>query len=163
MEKRINFRQGRGKETANPQFLLRIIAFIIDNFLIRLIMPVVFMILNLITLKFDIELLNCTTADSFNLIVKKNLFIAFTTYLIVLVFYSTLFESSKLKATIGKWFLRFTVYDKELNRISFKRGFYRNILKPFSIATIIGVAMIDITKKRQAVHDLIAGTVVIKR
>jgi uncharacterized RDD family membrane protein YckC len=80
-----------------------------------------------------------------------------------LVVYSSVMESSKLQGTFGKWFVRFKVTDMELNRISFFRALLRNSIKLVSIASIVGVFMIDATVRRQALHDLIAKTILVRR
>jgi uncharacterized RDD family membrane protein YckC len=81
----------------------------------------------------------------------------------VIILYSSILESSKLKATIGKWFMRFQVNDLKLNKISFTRALIRNILKIVSIVSIIGVGIIDFTNRRQGLHDLITGTIIKRR
>lgn len=76
---------------------------------------------------------------------------------------SSVLECSTLQGTPGKWFFRYKVCDGSENRISFARALARNFLKGFSALTIIGVVMINLTPRRQGLHDLLARTIVIRR
>jgi uncharacterized RDD family membrane protein YckC len=72
------------------------------------------------------------------------------------------FESSRGQATPGKVLMRLEVTDLEGNRISFARGTLRFFGKFISLALIFsGFIMIGITKKRQGLHDKIAGCLVL--
>lgn len=72
--------------------------------------------------------------------------------------YFALFESSTKSATPGKQFLGMKVVDLLGHRISFLRATARYFCRVF---LPIGVIVILFTKKKQALHDLIASTVVI--
>jgi len=84
-------------------------------------------------------------------------------YFIIFIFYSSIMESSTLQGTFGKWFLRYKVCDTEFKRISFSKALLRSILKAISIFSVIGVFIIDMTPKRQGLHDLVVRTVLIRR
>jgi len=72
------------------------------------------------------------------------------------------FESSRGQATPGKVLMRLEVTDLEGNRISFARATLRFFGKFISTLIIfIGFLMIGLTKKRQGLHDKIAGCIVI--
>jgi len=72
------------------------------------------------------------------------------------------FESSRGQATPGKVLMRLEVTDLEGNRISFGRATLRFFAKFISVLIIfIGFIMIGLTKKRQGLHDKIAGTLVL--
>ncbi|WP_427161337.1 protein kinase domain-containing protein [Aliinostoc sp. HNIBRCY26] len=79
--------------------------------------------------------------------------------------YFTVLETfSKQQATIGKMFLGITVTDLNGNDISFFKANLRYWLKTIStIGLFIGFIIIGLHNKKQALHDLIAGTVVIKK
>jgi uncharacterized RDD family membrane protein YckC len=83
--------------------------------------------------------------------------------LALLFIYSSALESSPLQATIGKWFMKIKVYDKEQKRISFLKALIRNFLKIISVVSVMGVFLIDMTPRRQALHDLLSGTIVLRR
>ena len=86
--------------------------------------------------------------------------------LIVILFdwvYSAGFESSKKKATIGKQAMGIIVTDKDGNRISFIKATIRFFSKFISLITLyIGFIIIGFTKKKQGLHDIIAGCLVLK-
>ncbi len=72
------------------------------------------------------------------------------------------FESSRGQATPGKVLMRLEVTDLEGNRVSFARATLRFFGKFISLLIIfIGFIMIGLTKKRQGLHDKIAGCLVL--
>lgn len=83
--------------------------------------------------------------------------------LLIFVFYFTLFEQSKWKGSIGKIFTKLSVSDMDGERLTFKKTLFRNMLKIPSILTIIGVYIIDATKHKQSLHDLLARTKVSRK
>jgi uncharacterized RDD family membrane protein YckC len=77
--------------------------------------------------------------------------------------YSAIMESSKFQATFGKIAVGIAVTDMAGNRISFALATGRNFAKSLSFITLfIGYMMAGWTKKKQALHDLIAGTLVVR-
>ncbi|MET3683069.1 putative RDD family membrane protein YckC/RNA polymerase subunit RPABC4/transcription elongation factor Spt4 [Alkalibacillus flavidus] len=95
-------------------------------------------------------------------------FAAFETwaFLIGLVFnalYTGIFHASKWQATPGKKMIGIKVTDMNGNRISFARGFGRGLALNLSAFTLyIGFMMAGFTSKKQALHDMIARTLVIR-
>ncbi len=78
--------------------------------------------------------------------------------------YYTLLESSSRQATLGKMALGIVVTDLEGNRISFARANGRYWGKLVSaIILLIGFIMAGFTRKKQALHDIMAGTLVVKK
>jgi uncharacterized RDD family membrane protein YckC len=78
--------------------------------------------------------------------------------------YYALMESSSHQATIGKIALGIQVTDLAGNRISFGRALGRNLAKLISaIILYIGFILAAFTERKQALHDMIAGTLVVKR
>ncbi len=72
-------------------------------------------------------------------------------------------ESSSNQATLGKMALGLRVTDLEGNRISFLRATGRYLAKIISaLILMIGFIMVAFTEKKQGLHDMIAGTLVIK-
>jgi uncharacterized RDD family membrane protein YckC len=77
--------------------------------------------------------------------------------------YFALMESSQRGATLGKLLLGIRVTDEEGNRISMGRATGRFFGKMVSsVIMAIGYLMQPFTKRKQALHDLMAGCVVIK-
>ena len=78
--------------------------------------------------------------------------------------YTALLESGSSQATVGKLATGIKVADLQGNRISFGRATGRYFAEWITGLTLgIGYAMTAFTSKRQALHDKIAGTVVVKR
>ncbi len=72
------------------------------------------------------------------------------------------FESSRSQATPGKLLMRIVVTDLEGNKPTFARVTLRHFAKIISALIIfIGFLMIGLTKKRQGLHDKIAGCLVL--
>lgn len=78
--------------------------------------------------------------------------------------YYALMESSAHQATLGKKVLGIRVTDLDGNRIGFGRATGRHFGKIISaILLLIGYIMAAFTEKKQALHDILAGTLVVKR
>jgi uncharacterized RDD family membrane protein YckC len=78
--------------------------------------------------------------------------------------YFALLESSKFQGTVGKLALGIIVTDMEGNKISFGRAtgrYFGKLLSAFIL--LIGYIMAGFTEKKQALHDIIAGTLVWKK
>jgi uncharacterized RDD family membrane protein YckC len=78
--------------------------------------------------------------------------------------YFALFESSSSQATIGKMILGIIVTDLEGNKITFTRATGRYFSKILSAMILcIGYILAGITERKQALHDMIAGTLVVNK
>ena len=76
--------------------------------------------------------------------------------------YTALFESSAMQATPGKKAIGLKVTDLQGNRISFGRATGRYFAEWITGMTfLVGYVMVTFTQKRQSLHDMIAGTVVV--
>jgi uncharacterized RDD family membrane protein YckC len=86
----------------------------------------------------------------------------FTLWLLVGYFlYCTLLESSPWQATVGKRALGIKVTSRRGERIGYARAAARFGAKLLSVLTMcLGYLLIVVTRRRQALHDLIAGTLV---
>lgn len=93
-----------------------------------------------------------------------NLMIVLGTVLSVLKWlYFALMESSSRQATLGKLLLGIKVTDLSGHRISFLRAsgrFFGKILSGMILS--IGFIMAGFTEKKQALHDMLAGTLVVR-
>ncbi|MFD2443327.1 RDD family protein [Bacillus sp. CGMCC 1.16607] len=84
--------------------------------------------------------------------------------ILLTVIYFAGMHSSKWQATIGKKLIGLVVTDLKGNRISFWRGLGRYLAMAFlSGIFMIGYIVAAFTEKKQALHDLIAGTLVLKK
>ena len=76
--------------------------------------------------------------------------------------YEAVMDSSSKQGTLGKMALGIKVTDLEGKRISFGRATGRHFGKYLSYFTMyVGYLMAAFTQKRQALHDIIAGTLVL--
>lgn len=166
MTKRISFRRTNHSDL-ETQFWLRTFAFTIDSCVIKFfLLPLIFIGIGIISQIFGIAVFPAAE-DGVSVFLKSQstLFFAsyFASYIIVFGLYSALLESSRLQGTIGKWFFRLKVSDLDFKRITLSKAAIRYLLKIVSIATIIGVLLIDMTPKKQGLHDIIAGTILTKK
>jgi uncharacterized RDD family membrane protein YckC len=79
--------------------------------------------------------------------------------------YSAFLESSRWQATVGKMLCGLQVVDaRDGERISFRRATGRFLGKVLSSNTLLaGFALALFTKRRQALHDLLARTLVVQK
>ena len=80
------------------------------------------------------------------------------------LFYYVAMESSHYQATLGKMALSIKVTDIEGNKITLAKAIIRYLSKILSgIILGIGFLMVAFTEKKQGLHDMIAGTLVVKK
>jgi uncharacterized RDD family membrane protein YckC len=96
--------------------------------------------------------------DSENLTALKAQMVGY----LIWILYGAVFLSGTWKATPGKKLLAIHVVDLNGNRISFWRAVGRSAGQFLSAIFFIGYIMAFFTKDKQALHDLMAGTLVIK-
>ena len=83
---------------------------------------------------------------------------------LIWLFYYVYMESSASQATLGKMAVGIKVTDLEGNRISFLRSLGRHIAMFLSYITLgIGYLMCIWTSRRQCLHDMVAGCLVITK
>ncbi len=84
-------------------------------------------------------------------------------YIVIYWLYFALMESSAKQATIGKMALGLKVINKDGSRMNFGQATLRYFGKLVSTAILlIGYIIAGFTEKKQALHDMIAGTYVVK-
>jgi uncharacterized RDD family membrane protein YckC len=87
------------------------------------------------------------------------------TSIVMMWLYYAWMESSSYQGTLGKMALGLTVTDLEGRQISFGRAtgrYFSKIITGF-IPLGIGYAMAGFTEKKQALHDIIAGCLVLRK
>lgn len=79
--------------------------------------------------------------------------------------YTALYESGEKQATPGKRLLGLIVADDRGRRISFARAAARYFSEAFLTGNTFGIGYLIViwTAKKQTVHDLVCGTVVLRR
>ena len=92
-------------------------------------------------------------------------FLAATVSLVVTWLYHALMECSEWQATVGKRVLGLVVADLAGQRISFARATGRHFGKVITnmVPLAIGYIMAGFTERRQALHDMLAGCLVLRR
>jgi uncharacterized RDD family membrane protein YckC len=77
--------------------------------------------------------------------------------------YGALMESSAKQATLGKMAMGIIVTDLEGRRIGFGKATGRHFAKILSALILgIGFLMVAFTQRKQGLHDILAGTLVVK-
>lgn len=80
------------------------------------------------------------------------------------ILYFTFMESSKNQATVGKMAMGIIVTDLNGGKLDFSKALVRNLCKIISNFTmLIGYIMAAFTEKKQALHDMLASTLVVKK
>lgn len=78
--------------------------------------------------------------------------------------YYAIQESSPKQATIGKQAMGLVVTDMNGERVSFVKATIRHFAKILSaLILMIGYIMAFFTEKKQALHDMIAGTLILQK
>jgi len=92
-------------------------------------------------------------------------FLIATCSLVLTWLYHAFMESSEWQATLGKKALGLVVTDMTGQRVSFGRSTGRHFGKIVTnlIPALIGYIMAGFTEKKQALHDILAGCLVLRR
>ncbi len=151
-------------------FWQRFLALVIDSILIGVIRSIlVIPILAAVGLSFVGDIQDLETANSSDIIAMAAAFFAAAMATaaissVISILYFSFMESSKYQASVGKLALGLIVTDMEGNRIDFGKALLRNFGKLVSGAILlIGYIMAGFTDKKQALHDMIASTLVLKK
>lgn len=90
--------------------------------------------------------------------------VAQVVFIVIQTLYYSLMESSNYQASIGKMVLGLKVTDINGNKLDFSKALVRNLCKIISsMILLIGYLMAAFTEKKQALHDMIANTLVVKK
>ncbi len=151
-------------------FWLRFVAFIIDGIILGAVQFIAIMpILGIMGIGLANDLPNFDAADETQAISMIGQVMAVAgvsqfVFLIIQTLYYTLLESSNYQASIGKMVLGLKVTDINGNKLDFTKALVRSISKIISsMILLIGYLMAAFTEKKQALHDMIAGTLVVKK
>jgi len=151
-------RRKRGGAVQYAGFWLRFVAAIVDGILVQIISGILGGIAGVI-----IGAAARGAGGNQNGIIVFAQIVGFIIGLLTGWLYSALQESSEKQATIGKKMLSLKVTDLDGNRISFLRATGRHFGKIISsVVLLIGYIMAGFTEKKQALHDIMAGTLVVK-
>jgi len=93
----------------------------------------------------------------------RELFIVQLSFIIPLIIYNTLCEASPMKGSIGKKICRLVVVDIDGMGLTFVNALLRSFGKAISVFLLyIGFVTIFFTEHKQALHDQLARTYVVK-
>ena len=149
-------------------FWLRVLAYVIDNAVIGVGIIVVLIPLILLTGLGGL-LSRIRPAEDLNdlgiFLIVGLIFLAATVSLVVTWLYHALMESSDWQATVGKKVLGLVVTDMAGRRVSFGRSTGRHFGKIVTnmVPVLIGYIMAGFTERKQALHDMMAGCLVLRR
>jgi uncharacterized RDD family membrane protein YckC len=133
-------------------FWRRVVAYIIDSIVLSIVLGIVFAILGAVAFSGG--------SDS---AAAGMIGIMYIIGIVAVWLYFALMESGSAQATLGKMALSIKVTDLEGRRISFGRATGRFFGKIISgLILYIGYMMAGWTEKKQALHDMMAGTLVIR-
>ena len=151
-------------------FWIRFIAIIIDGIIISIVRAfLVIPILAMVGISFANGMGDFDPSNMDDLIPMIATFVAAAGVLmlvstIIWVLYGTLMEASKYQATVGKLALGLIVTDTNGAKLDFSKSLVRNLSKLLSnFILLIGYIMAAFTEKKQGLHDIIAGTLVVKK
>lgn len=135
-------------QVAYGGFWIRLVAYIIDAILLSVVVGVLASLFGFNLMETDWERYDLTI----NLL-----------SLVIGWLYFALMESSERGATVGKMAMGLRVVTSDGQRLSFMNATGRYFAKILSaIILFIGYLMIAFTDKKRGLHDMIAGTLVIK-
>ena len=153
-------------------FWKRAVAYILDQLILAIAAMMVACLLGCIVLVPLIVSSGVQSEQAINRLVEQKMqdyemLISIVSWIVNIIgiwLYHALMESSRWQATPGKLALGIRVTDLNGHRISFGRATGRHFGKIISgIPLLIGWIMVAFTKKKQALHDMVAGCLVIKK
>jgi uncharacterized RDD family membrane protein YckC len=162
-------------QTVYPEFLMRFFAFLIDSVLVGILVLVTYAVIALIVSMFAFGGMHAVggmrPGRSLGMgmgvaALGTGAFLFVLNFVLVLAVYAGYFvmqETSPRQATIGKSLLGMKVSTLDGRPINVLQSLARLFIKDtFSCVLMIGYFMAAFTEKRQALHDYIAGTLVVK-
>lgn len=153
-------------------FWLRFVAFLIDSIILNmltwiLIIPLLGAVglgIGASTDGFDFNSMSEGDAIAMATAIMGAIFAGGLIGMVVNVLYFAVMEASKYQATLGKMALGLKVTTTEGARIDLVKSIIRQIGKYVSgVILMIGYIMAAFTEKKQALHDLMASTLVVKK
>lgn len=138
-------------------FWLRAVAYLMDTILVSLVLGLIASFYPSTFIKFPDAATSLTSLPQLTPI-------AFAITMTATWFYYTLFEASVWQATPGKRVMRLYVADLNGQRVTFARAAARNFAKIISSLTfLVGYLVAGFTEKKQALHDILASCLVLRR
>jgi uncharacterized RDD family membrane protein YckC len=144
-------------------FWLRFAAYLIDGLILFVAQLAVFIVFGLLGGAIDAALPGARPTSGVGVGGSTTSLIAYAVVIVGSWLYFSLQESSVQQATLGKRALGIKVTDLEGRRVSFGRATGRYFAKILSVLICyVGFIMAGFTDRKQALHDMIAGTLVVR-
>jgi len=141
-------------------FWIRLVAFMLDSVILSALFVPVFIVF---LLPIFVKAMNQINAEEPPTELFQAIALMIPVLLAIRWLYEALTTCSTWQGTVGKRVLRLKVTDEAGNRISFGRSTGRYFSKMLSRAIMsIGFFMIGFTDRKRGLHDMIAGTLVIR-
>lgn len=150
-------------------FWLRLVALIIDSLVLGMLQWIVIIpVLGLLGFSFyagsGMDMDDPESAAGLVGMAMAGVGVLWLLFTAVTVLYFAFMESSKYQGTLGKMALGLVVTDMNGNKLDFSKALVRNLCRIISNLTfLVGYIVAAFTEKRQALHDLIAGTLVLRK
>lgn len=136
-------------------FWRRVVAYLVDFIIIFVVLGITFAVLGAIA--------GAAAGDNAGGVIGGLVALFYLIYIVALWLYFALMESSARQATFGKMALSIKVTDLDGRRIGFGKATGRFFGKIISgLILYIGFMMAGWTEKKQALHDMMAGTLVVR-
>ena len=154
------------EESEYAGFWLRLAAYLIDGIIINIAIYIVMAILGISTLSMmaGSEMFETGDPDPEAIAgIASTFMMTMVISVIGTWLYFALQESSDAQATLGKRAVRLRVTDLDGERITFGKATGRYFGKIISgMIFLVGYIMAGFTEKKQALHDMLAGTLVLR-
>lgn len=145
-------------------FWIRFVAVVIDGILLSIVFIAIGFLIGLLGLAASFEGVDTSDSSALTAAVMGAAGLFQVLGVVMGFLYFTLMESSKNQGTLGKMALGLKVVDAEGNQLSFGKAALRYIGKFVSqIILMIGYIIAAFNPRKQALHDMIASTFVIKK
>lgn len=138
-------------------FWIRFVAALIDGIIVGIPITVIALILGVFTIFTSSDVNTATYEDTIAILY---IFLYIGSLMISILYYAGM-HASKWQGTLGKMIVGIKVTDINGQRISFGRSLGRFLATILSGVLYIGYIIAAFTEKKQSLHDLIAGTVVV--
>jgi len=140
-------------------FWWRLLAYAIDYFILSFVMQYILTILASRGIKFNLQSYNALITMPVSQLLELQLISSLT-----LIVYNSACEASAMKGSIGKRICKLVVVDIDGQGLTYINALLRSVGKAFSVFVLyLGFFSIFFSEHRQALHDYLAKTYVVKR
>jgi len=143
-------------------FWIRLLAFVIDMFLLSIVINIIMAVLTPNSILSSIQKYN--SLEAFSKMPANQLLILQITVNSILIVYNMICEASPMRGSVGKRICRLAVVDADGQGLTILNALVRSFGRVVSLFFWgIGFISIFFTEHKQALHDLVAKTYVIRR